>query len=117
MTGVGGSAILYRMVNNLDAVYAALADPTRRSMVEELRSGPLSVSALGSPHGMTLAAVGKHVAVLELAGIIRTHKSGRVRSCALVPHALTEANEWMSRQHAAWTASLDALATHLEENP
>ena len=105
------------MVNNLDAVYAALADPTRRSMVESLRAGPLSVSELGSPHGMTLAAVGKHVAVLEAAGIIRTHKTGRVRSCAVVPTALTEASDWMTRQRAAWSSSLDALAAHLEENP
>ena len=109
--------MLYRMVNNLDAVYAALADPTRRSMVESLRTGPLSVSELGSPHGMTLAAVGKHVAVLEAAGIIRTRKTGRVRSCAIVPTALTEANDWMTRQQAVWNSSLDALAAHLEENP
>ena len=105
------------MVNKLDAVYAALADPTRRRMVESLRSGPLSVSALGSPHGMTLAAVGKHVAVLEAAGIIQTHKMGRVRSCAIVPTALTEANDWMTRQQAAWSSGLDALVAHLEENP
>ena len=105
------------MVNSLDAVYSALADPTRRNMVEALRSGPLSVSELGQPLSMTLAAVGKHVSVLEAAGIIRTSKSGRVRECALVPRALSDAGGWLAEQELFWSGRLDALDTHLKENP
>jgi DNA-binding transcriptional ArsR family regulator len=114
------SAILYRVVNNhvqseLDAVYAALADPTRRLMVERLRSGRLTVTELGEPLTMTLAAVGKHVAVLEAAGIIRTTKKGRVRSCAIVPNALGSARDWLTAQEAFWNDRIDALETYLEE--
>jgi DNA-binding transcriptional ArsR family regulator len=103
------------VVNNLDTVYSALADPTRRLMVERLRSGNLTVSELGEPLTMTLAAVGKHVAVLEAAGIVRTTKTGRVRSCAIVPHALRSANDWLAEQEAFWTTRIDALETYLEE--
>lgn len=105
------------MVNNLDAVYAALADPTRRRMVERLRGGRLSVSELGEPFPMTLAAVGKHIAVLEVAGIVRTAKQGRVRSCEIVPEGLAEANRWLTDQEAFWTARIDALEAYLEEIP
>ena len=111
------------MVNNLDAVYSALADPTRRNMVESLRSGPLSVTELGQPLSMTLAAVGKHIAVLEAAGIIRTSKTGRVRSCALVPRGLSGAGDWLAEQELFWNNRLDALEEHLaldqhlKENP
>jgi DNA-binding transcriptional ArsR family regulator len=105
------------MVNNLnlDAVYGALADPTRRQMVERLTGGSLSVSDLAAPLSMTLAAVGKHVAVLEAAHIISTTKTGRVRTCAIVPHALTEATNWISDQEAFWNSRLDALVNYLEE--
>ncbi len=86
-------------------------------MLERLRHGPLSVSQLGEPLTMTLAAVGKHVTVLETAGIIRTAKAGRVRTCALVPRSLTDATAWLSAQEQFWNSSLDALIDHLEENP
>lgn len=105
------------MVNNLDAVLAALADPTRRRMVESLRGGALSVSELARPHAMTLAAVGKHIAVLESAGILRSEKSGRVRTCTIVPHALTDATAWISEQEQFWNTRVDALDAYLEENP
>jgi DNA-binding transcriptional ArsR family regulator len=105
------------VVKQLDAVYGALADATRRSMVERLRQGELSVSALGEPYPMTLAAIGKHVAVLEAAGIVRTRKTGRVRSCALVPRALDDASAWMREQESFWNDRLDALTTYLEETP
>ena len=110
-------AMLYRMVNNLDSVYTALSDPTRRRMLERLRLGPLSVSDLAEPRTMTLAAFGKHVTMLEAAGIIRTTKVGRVRTCALEPRSLSAASQWLVDQEAFWNDSLDSLATHLEENP
>ena len=86
-------------------------------MVESLRDGALSVSQLARPHAMTLAAVGKHIAVLESAGILRSEKTGRVRTCAVVPDALREANAWISDQTAFWNARVDALDAYLEENP
>ena len=111
------ATILYQMVNNVDAVLAALADPTRRKMVESLRPGPLSVSQLGAPFAMTLAAIGKHISVLESAGIVRTHKSGRVRTCTMVPYALADATAWLDEQQQFWTSRVDALSDYLEKNP
>jgi DNA-binding transcriptional ArsR family regulator len=104
------------VVNNLNAVYSALADPTRRQMVERLRDGDLTVSQLAEPLSMTLAAVGKHITILESAYIIRTSKQGRVRSCTIVPHALADALGWMAQQESFWNNRIDALITYLEEN-
>jgi DNA-binding transcriptional ArsR family regulator len=107
----------------LDALYGALADPTRRGMIARLQGGPLSISDLGAPFGMTLAAIGKHVAALESAGIVHTHKQGRVRRCALVPRGLSPAASWLTEQEQFWNERLDALEEHLtldtdlEENP
>ncbi|HEX4442127.1 MAG TPA: metalloregulator ArsR/SmtB family transcription factor [Galbitalea sp.] len=104
------------MVNNLDAVYSALADPTRRQMVERLQRGTLTVSQLAEPLSMTMAAVGKHIAVLESAHIIRTSKSGRVRSCAIVPHSLVGALGWITDQETFWNERVDALVSFIEED-
>jgi DNA-binding transcriptional ArsR family regulator len=107
----------------LDSLYGALADPTRREMIARLRSGPLSISDLGAPFGMTLAAIGKHVAALESAGIVHTRKAGRVRRCALVPRGLSPAASWLAEQEQFWNERLDSLEQHLapdtnlEENP
>lgn len=99
----------------VERVYAALGDPARRAMVERLRSGPSSVSELGAPLGMTLAGVGKHVAVLEASGIIRTTKTGRVRSCELVTGSLDEAAAWIDETRAFWNAGVDRMIDHLGE--
>lgn len=108
------------MVNNhagdrLSALYHALADPTRREMVDRLRAGAMSVSELGRPTGMTLAAVGKHIAALEAAGVVRTTKRGRVRTCALVPHGLSPAAAWLDEHERFWNSRIDALIEHLED--
>ena len=104
------------MVNeSLDRVYGALADPTRRGMLERLRRGPLTVSDLGRPLGMTLAGVGKHVAVLEGAGLVRTWKSGRVRTCELRGDAYTGAAAWIDEQRVFWAERLDRVQDYLEE--
>lgn len=103
------------MVNNLSSVYSALADPTRRQMVERLRRGELTVSQLAEPLTMTLAAVGKHIAVLESARIIHTTKQGRVRTCAIVPRSLSDATAWLTEQERFWNERLDALVTYLED--
>jgi DNA-binding transcriptional ArsR family regulator len=110
------------MVNNavsergVERVYAALGDPVRRAMVERLRRGPSSVSELGAPLGMTLAGVGKHVAVLEASGLIRTTKVGRVRRCELVAGSLDEAAAWIAETRAFWNAGMDRMIDHLTES-
>jgi DNA-binding transcriptional ArsR family regulator len=84
-------------------------------MVERLRAGELTVSQLAAPLTMTLAAVGKHISVLESAHIIHTTKKGRVRSCVLVPRSLTDATAWLAEQEQFWNERLDVLVTYLEE--
>jgi DNA-binding transcriptional ArsR family regulator len=116
LRGKSAALILNRVVNeSLDAVYGALADPTRRGMLERLRRGPLTVSELGAPTGMTLAGVGKHVAVLEAAGLVRTRKSGRVRTCELHGEAYTEAATWIDEQRAFWETRLERVQSYLKE--
>ena len=85
-------------------------------MVERLQRGNLTVSQLAEPLSMTLAAVGKHIAVLESAHIIRTSKSGRVRSCAIVPHSLAGALGWITDQETFWNERIDALVSFIEED-
>jgi DNA-binding transcriptional ArsR family regulator len=100
----------------LDRVYGALADPTRRGMLERLRLGPHTVSDLGRPFGITLAAVGKHVAVLEGVGLVQTRKVGRVRTCELHGEAYSEAAAWIDEQRRFWETRLDRVVTYLESD-
>jgi DNA-binding transcriptional ArsR family regulator len=104
----------------LDRMFQALADPTRRAVVERLCRGPLSVSALAKPLGMTLSAVVQHLHVLETSGLVRTEKVGRVRTCRVEPAALGMAETWIRDRRAVWErrlGRLDAyLATHPEES-
>lgn len=111
-------AILKRVLDHsLDRVFHALADPTRRRMVERLARAPASVSDLASPLDMTLAAVVQHVQVLEECGVVRTEKVGRVRMCRVEPRALTAAEKWCHDRRALWEHRLDRLEEVLKENP
>lgn len=103
------------MLNNsdLDKVFRALSDATRRAMVERLVRGPTSVSQLAEPFQMSLPAVHQHLAVLEEAGIVTSHKIGRVRTVQLVPDALAPAGEWMGRQRLPAERRLDRLGSFL----
>jgi DNA-binding transcriptional ArsR family regulator len=103
------------MLDQLDRVFQALADPSRRDMVERLSRGPASVSELAQPLSMTLAAVVQHVQVLEASGLVRTEKVGRVRTCRLEPVALRTAEQWISQRRTAWEHRLDRLGDFLEE--
>lgn len=100
---------------SLDALFAALADPTRRAIVARLTAGEASVSALADPHDMALPSFLKHLARLEAAGLVRSRKQGRIRICTLHPEALAEATTWIDRQRACWEARLDRLELLLEE--
>jgi len=97
----------------LDSVFRALADPGRRLMVERLSQGPASVTELGQPLAMSLAAVLQHVQVLEASGLVRTRKVGRTRSCTINPAVLRSAESWISERRALVERRLDRLADYL----
>jgi DNA-binding transcriptional ArsR family regulator len=98
---------------DLDRVFQALADPGRRLMVERLSQGPASVSELGRPLAMSLAAVVQHVQVLEASGLVRTQKIGRTRTCRIEPSALRSAEAWISERRTLWERRLDRLGDYL----
>jgi DNA-binding transcriptional ArsR family regulator len=100
---------------DLDRVFMALADPSRRNMVARLSQGPATVSALAQPLAMSLAGVVQHVQVLEASGLIRTHKAGRSRTCHINPAVLRSAEQWISGRRALWERRLDRLGDYLDE--
>jgi len=95
--------------DRLDATFAALADPTRRSMLATLATGDQTVSALAAPYDMSLAAASKHVKKLEAAGLVIRDIQGRTHVCRLDAAALREAHEWTQRYQKFWAGRLDAL--------
>jgi DNA-binding transcriptional ArsR family regulator len=99
----------------LDRTFHALADPTRRQMLERLATGPVSVGELAEPFTMTLAAVVQHVQVLESSGLVRTEKVGRVRTCTLDPDALDDAEQWLADRRTTWARRLDRLGRVLDQ--
>jgi DNA-binding transcriptional ArsR family regulator len=98
----------------LDAVFAALSDRTRRTMLARLAGGPANVTELAKPFNMTLQAVGKHVRVLERAGLIRREIDGRIHHCSLNPLPLRDAEAWLERYRRFWDETLEALSGHFE---
>jgi DNA-binding transcriptional ArsR family regulator len=95
-------------------IFHALADPTRRAIVERLVERPAPVKALAEPLAMSLPAVMQHLKVLEDAGVIVTEKVGRVRSCRIEPKALRDAERWLSSQRTEWERQLDQLDDYLK---
>jgi DNA-binding transcriptional ArsR family regulator len=102
---------------SLDLLFQALADPTRRAIVERLSRGPASVSALASPLAMSLPAVMQHLQVLEASGLVRSRKEGRVRTCSMETAALTRAEQWIAERRAGVERRLDRLGEYLAEHP
>jgi DNA-binding transcriptional ArsR family regulator len=101
---------------DLDAVFQALAHPIRRDILEQVAHEPRSVSKLSDPHDVSMAAVSKHLHVLEDAGLIDIEKDGRVRRCHLNAAPLSAAFGWLTRYRVFWEDRFDALAIHLEED-
>src|SRR5262245_16996120 len=99
----------------LDRVFQALADPTRRVMIERLSRGPASVTELAEPFDMSLPAVVQHLGVLEASGLVRSEKEGRVRTCRIDAGALRAAEAWISQRRALWERNLDRLGDFLAE--
>jgi DNA-binding transcriptional ArsR family regulator len=101
----------------LDSLFHALADPSRRAMVERLSRGPASVSELARPLAISLPAVVQHLDVLEASGLVRSQKVGRVRTCQIEPAALRTAEEWISERRTSWEQRLDRLGAVLAAQP
>ena len=100
---------------NVDRIFHALGDPMRRTIMEKLSQGPVSVSRLAEPLGITLAAVVQHLQVLEESGLIRTEKTGRVRTCRVEPAGLSVAEQWIKDRRSTWERRLDRLGDLLAE--
>lgn len=94
---------------NLDLMFQALADPTRRLMVERLSHGPASVSELAKPFAMSLPAVVQHLRMLEQSGLVKSQKTGRVRTCSIDTGALSLAEQWINDRRIGWERRLDRL--------
>jgi DNA-binding transcriptional ArsR family regulator len=92
---------------NLDLTFQALADPTRRTMIERLGRGPASVSELAAPFEMSLPAVVQHLAILEASGLVLSEKVGRVRTCRLEHAAMNLAEQWINQRRTDWEQRLD----------
>src|ERR1700685_992579 len=100
---------------NVNRVFHALGDPTRRAIVEKLSEGPISVSRLADPLDITLAAVVQHLQVLEESGLVQTEKVGRVRTCRIEPAGLSVAAQWIADRRSTWERRLDRLGDLLAE--
>jgi DNA-binding transcriptional ArsR family regulator len=100
---------------NVDRVFHALGDPTRRRILDRLSRGPISVSDLAAPLAITLAAVVQHLQILEQSGLVRTEKAGRVRTCSMEPGGLNAAEEWIRERRSMWERRLDRLGELLAE--
>ncbi|MFA6113967.1 MAG: metalloregulator ArsR/SmtB family transcription factor [Sphingomonas sp.] len=100
--------------DSLDLAFSALADRTRRSIVERLSRGEASVSELARPLAMSLPAVMQHLSLLESSGLVRSEKIGRVRTCSLDTAALGQAEQWIQQRRVEWDHRLDRLGDYLE---
>jgi DNA-binding transcriptional ArsR family regulator len=106
--------VQYQSQSRLDDGFAALADPTRRGIIERLGSDDATISELASAFDMTLTGMKKHVQILEEVGLVATEKVGRVRSCKLGPRRLDAETQWMERHREMLEARYDRLAAFLE---
>jgi DNA-binding transcriptional ArsR family regulator len=99
----------------IDRLFHALGDPTRRAMLDMLSRGPISVTGLAEPLGITLTAVGQHLQILEDSELVRTEKVGRVRTCRIEPAGFTQLEKWIKEHRTHWELSLDRLGNFLAE--
>lgn len=101
---------------SLDLMFQALADPTRRIMVERLSQGPASVSELAKPLTMSLPAVVQHLQILETSGLVRSEKVGRVRTVTIEAGALQRVEQWVNDRRMLWEQRLDRLGAYLAQS-
>ena len=103
------------MANHLNDFFSAIADPTRRAVIEQLVDGPASVSDLHAPHEMALPSFLKHLRKLEDAGLVRSKKTGRTRVLHIEAAPLAEAEHWLKQQRRQWEGRLDRLQALVED--
>ncbi|MGA2550641.1 MAG: metalloregulator ArsR/SmtB family transcription factor [Burkholderiaceae bacterium] len=101
--------------SGVDPIFHALAEPTRRAIVERLSLGPASVSELAQPFGVSLAAIVQHLQVLERSGVVQTQKVGRVRTCLIRQEGLDRASNWIDERRTLWENRFDRLGEVLAE--
>ncbi len=102
-----------RNQKQIDRVFHALGDPTRRAILEKLSQAPVSVSRLAEPLELTVAAIVQHLQVLEESGLVRTEKIGRIRTCRIEPKGLAVAAQWLEERRTLWERRLDRLGNLL----
>ncbi|MEM7339603.1 MAG: metalloregulator ArsR/SmtB family transcription factor [Actinomycetota bacterium] len=102
--------------DDLDRIFNALANRTRRAMLDRLMTGPSTISDLAEPFEMSLPGASKHVRVLEGAGLVRRRVDGRIHRCTLQPEGLEQADAWITRNQRFWEHQLDSLASHLSKD-
>ena len=107
---------MHRKKPDIDRVFHALGDPSRRAIVKKLSEGPLSVSRLAEPLDITLAAVVQHLQVLEESGLVQTEKVGRVRTCRIETAGLSAAEKWIGDRRSMWERRLDRLGDLLADS-
>ena len=105
-----------RNAQTLDHIFHALADASRRRMVDRLSRGPASATELAKPFAMTLPSIMKHLSVLETGGIVRSEKVGRARTYRLAPKALAAIESWVATRKARWNRQFDQLEQYLSEH-
>jgi DNA-binding transcriptional ArsR family regulator len=101
--------------DRLDEVFHALANRTRRALLQTLAAGPARVSELAQPHGMSVNAISKHLFVLERAGLIRRTRNGSIQSCVLDAAPMATAEEWIRTYRRFWSRKIDRLAAFVEK--
>jgi len=100
---------------DIDRVFHALDDPTRRALIEKISEGPISVSQLAEPLHITLAAVVQHLQILEESGLVHTEKIGRIRTCRIEPQGLSVVEQWIADRRSLWERRFDRLGELLAE--
>jgi DNA-binding transcriptional ArsR family regulator len=98
---------------NLNHIFHALADPTRRAVIERLRQGPATVTELAQPFKMALPSFVQHLKVLEVSGLVSTKKTGRVRTCEISPQQMKSAERWLTEQREIWEQRLNQLDAYV----
>ncbi|MGB6973326.1 MAG: metalloregulator ArsR/SmtB family transcription factor [Terracidiphilus sp.] len=111
-----GSRMKKKPSVNIDRLFHALGDPTRRTMLHRLSQRPMSVSGLAEPLGITLTAVVQHLQILEEVRLVRTEKLGRVRTCSLMPDGFRALEQWIRDHRTPWERRLDRLGDFLSES-
>ena len=101
--------------DEIGRVFHALGDPTRRAIVDKLARRPESVTKLAEPLGITITAVSQHLQILEDAGLVRTEKVGRVRTCSLASEGFDALQQWVRERRSTWETRLDRLGELLGE--